>query len=77
MPGSTMVSQTLDGSFLDLMRNARDLSARCGLSHVPEVCSDSCPVRRRHIPLGAGGVPSAGIHANLGCCKVSCCCSLL
>lgn len=38
-PGSTMVSQTPDGSFLDLMRNARDLLARCGLSHVPEVRS--------------------------------------
>lgn len=36
-PGSTMVSQTPDGSFLDLMRNAADLLTRCGLSHVPEV----------------------------------------
>lgn len=42
-PGSTMVSQTPDGSFLDLMRNAADLLARCGLSHVPEV--------RRQTPL--------------------------
>ncbi|CAL8466978.1 g6514 [Coccomyxa elongata] len=38
-PGSTMVSQTPDGSFLDLMRNAADLLTRCGLSHVPEVGS--------------------------------------
>ena len=38
-PGSTMVSQTPDGSFLDLMRNARDLLSRCGLHHVPEVHS--------------------------------------
>lgn len=36
-PGSTMVSQTPDGSFLDLMRNAHDLLSRCGLSHIPEV----------------------------------------
>ncbi len=38
-PGSTMVSQTPDGSFLDLMRNAYDLLVRCGLSHVPQVCT--------------------------------------
>ena len=50
MPGSTMVSQTLVGSFLDLMRNAQDLPARCGLSHVPEVCSNSCQA------LYAGGI---------------------
>ena len=36
-PGSTSVAQTPDGSFLDLQRNAADLLARCGLSHVPPV----------------------------------------
>ncbi len=36
-PGSTMVSQTPDGSFLDLMRNAHDLLSRCGLSNLPQV----------------------------------------
>lgn len=43
-PGSTMVSQTPDGSFLDLMRNAADLLSRCGLSHIPEVwTTHTCP----------------------------------
>ena len=30
-PGSTRVAQTPDGSFLDLMRNAEELLARCGM----------------------------------------------
>ena len=45
-PGSTMVSQTPDGSFLDLMRNAYDLLIRCGLSHVPQVAAP--PLMRLH-----------------------------
>lgn len=79
MPGSTVIGQTLVGSFLDLMQNARDLPARCGLSHVPEVCSDTCQAlyagdislkERGESPLQASMQTSAGV-------KVSCCCSLL
>ena len=54
-PGSTMVSQTPDGSFLDLMRNAHDLLSRCGLSHVPEVrtVTTKCQMHAEQIlPLG-------------------------
>ncbi|KAK9823989.1 hypothetical protein WJX72_006832 [[Myrmecia] bisecta] len=36
-PGSTSIHQTPDGSFRDLMLNARDLLQRCNLLHVPEV----------------------------------------
>ena len=36
-PGSTVLAQTPDGSFLDLMRNAAELLRRCGLSNIPEV----------------------------------------
>lgn len=35
-PGSLKIHQTPDGSFLDLMRNGRDLLLRCGF-HVPQV----------------------------------------
>ncbi len=50
-PGSTMVSQTPDGSFLDLMRNATDLLTRCGLSHVPEVGPPSCQLSPLAYPV--------------------------
>ncbi len=36
-PGSLKIHQTPDGSFLDLMRNARDMLLRCGFD-VPQVC---------------------------------------
>ena len=36
VPGSTIISQTPDGSFLDLMRNAADLLHRCGF-RIPQV----------------------------------------
>jgi hypothetical protein len=40
-PGSNALAQTPDGSFRDLMANARDLLLNhCGFSSVPEVC---CP----------------------------------
>lgn len=35
-PGSLKIHQTPDGSFLDLMRNARDMLLRCGFE-VPQV----------------------------------------
>jgi hypothetical protein len=34
---STAISQTPDGSFLDLMQNAREVLQRCGFT-TPEVC---------------------------------------
>ena len=36
-PGSLKIHQTPDGSFLDLMRNARDMLLRCSFD-VPQVC---------------------------------------
>ncbi len=38
-PGSTSLSQTPDGSFRDLMLNARDLLQHCGFFSLPAVCS--------------------------------------
>ncbi len=38
-PGSSALAQTPDGSFWDLMANARDLLLNhCAFSSVPEVC---------------------------------------
>lgn len=36
-PNSLVMSQTPEGSFYDLMRNAAELLHRCGMSYVPEV----------------------------------------
>lgn len=36
VPGSTVISQTPDGSFLDLMQNGREVLQRCGYT-TPEV----------------------------------------
>ena len=36
VPDSTVISQTPDGSFLDLMQNSREVLQRCGFS-TPEV----------------------------------------
>ena len=48
-PGSTRVAQTPDGSFLDLMRNAEELLARCGMRTPQARVGRSC-----HDPGGLG-----------------------
>ena len=80
-PGSTMVSQTPDGSFLDLMRNARDLLSRCGLHHVPEVCEapqSDAPPHAAHMLCTSTGEPfcyhaHAVIDASMLPCKACAC----
>ena len=36
--GSTIISQTPDGSFLDLTRNAAEILQRCSYFRIPEAC---------------------------------------
>ena len=54
-PGSTVLAQTPDGSFRDLMRNARELLLdHCDFAAVPEVRT-----------LGRAGLPSAATSSPL------------
>ena len=77
-PGSTMVSQTPDGSFLDLMRNARDLLSRCGLHHVPEVCRALSAINRRRVmPMSSAqrsaSAEQASLHHATAVIHAACC----
>ncbi len=57
-PGSTRVAQTPDGSFLDLMRNAAELLARCGMA-APEARAPG-PRARRVRERGGGRLQGSG-----------------
>lgn len=72
-PGSMVLAQTPDGSFRDLMNNARELLLdHCGFSAVPEV---RCRVSIRHkgidpdlwvLVLDLGGRVESRSISNLG-----------
>ena len=58
LPGSTAISQTPDGSFLDLMRNSQEVLQRCGFT-TPEVGNHSPPLPHRLGPVEPSGKSSA------------------